>query len=158
MELWKASMIPTTVDSSGCNGFGTTLISDPSPRTLSSSTTGIIATAASKGKPLYSPSTKKAMNQSCHLESLNCQESTTFPMEQSLLFVLSEVIVDLISLESILNFLKALFIPMFELKSLLVCTRFKSTRVMSWLPLFHTVCRHGLLQIYKMGNLCIDTC
>jgi hypothetical protein len=30
--------------------------------------------------------------------------------------------------------------------------------VMSWLPLFHTVYRHGSLQIFKMGNLCIGTC
>jgi hypothetical protein len=29
--------------------------------------------------------------------------------------------------------------------------------VMHWLPLFHTACRHGSLQILKMGNLCIDT-
>lgn len=157
MEWSKVSMIPTTEDSSGCNGSGTIATSDRNPRTSSSSTIGTITTAASKVKPPYRSSTKKTIYRSCLLQSSNCQKSIIFQTEPSPSSVSSEVTGSSISLENIFNFLKNSSILIYELKSLLVCTRFKSTLVMSWLPPFHTVCQHGLRQISKMGNLCGDT-
>ena len=158
MELWKASMIPIIEDSSEPNGLGVTDISDLNPRTLSFSTTGIIVTASSKGKHLCSSSTKTATCRSCHLQSSNCLKSTISQKGQFLSSDLFEVTGGLISLENVLNFPKNLSTPMFELKSLLDCIRFKSTWATIWLLLFHTVCQHGLLQIPKMGNLCTDIC
>jgi hypothetical protein len=60
-------------------------------------------------------------------------------------------------LENILNFRKPLSILMPELKSLLVCIKFRFTQAMTWLHLFHTGYPHGLIQIPKMGYRCIDT-
>lgn len=158
MELWKVSMIPIIEDSSEPNGLGVTDSSNLNPRTLSSSTIGIIVTASSKGKHLYSSSMKTAMCRSCHPRSTNCRKSTISQMEQSLSSDLFEVTGDSISLENILKFPKNLSTPMFELKSLPVCIKFKSTWAMIWLLLFHIVCQHGLLQIFKMSNPCSDTC
>jgi len=158
MELWKALMIPIIEDSFGPNGLGVTDISDLNPRTLSSSTTGIIVTASSKGKPLSSSSKRRVISLLSHRQSSLCQRLPTSQREPSRLFVLSEVIESWISSESVLSSLRPLSILMFELKSLPVCIKFKSTLAMIWLVLFHTVCQHGLLQISKMGNPCTDTC
>ena len=156
MELWKASMRLTTEDSSEHNGFGAIVISDPNLDTLNSSTTGIIATVASEGKPLCRLFTKRAMCQSYRLQSLNCRKSTTSQTEPSPSSGLSEVIGGSISLENISNFLKPLSILMSELKSLRVYIKFKSILGMSWLPPFRTIYLHGLLRISTLGDLCID--
>jgi hypothetical protein len=158
MELWKALMRPIIEDSSEPNGFEVTDISDLNPRTLSSFTTGIIVTASSKERHLYSSSEKTAMCQSCRLQSSNSQKSTISPKEQSLSSDLFEVTGNSISLENISNFPKNLSIPMSELKLLPACIRFKPTRAMIWLLLFHTVYQHGLPQISNLGNLCTDIC
>ena len=156
MELWKASMRLTTEDSSEHNGFGAIVISDPNLDTLNSSTTGIIATVASEGKPLCRLFTKRAMCQSYRLQSLNCRKSTISQTEPSPSSGLSEVTGDSISLESILNFLKPLSILMSELKSLRVYIKFRSILGKSWLPTFRTIYLHGLLRISTLGDLCID--
>lgn len=158
MELWKASMIPIIEDSFGPNGLEVTDIFDLNPRTLSSSTTGIIVTASSRGKPLYSSSKRRAISLFSHRQSSVCQGLPTSQRELSRLFALSEVIESWISSESILSSLRPLSILMFELKSLPLCIKFKSTLAMIWLLLFPIVYRLGSLQISKMGNLCIDTC
>jgi len=158
MELWKALMIPIIEDSFGPNGLRVTDISDLNPRTLSSSTTGIIVTASLKGKPLYGSSKRRAISLFSHRQSSLCLRLPTSQMEPSRSFALSEVIESWISSESILSSLRPSSILMFELKSLLVCIKFKSTLAMIWLVLFHTVYQLGLLQISKMGNLCTDTC
>jgi len=158
MELWKASMIPIIEDSSGPNGLGVTDISDLNPRTLSSSTTGIIVTASSKGKLLYSSSKRRVISLFSHSQSSPCQRLPISQREPSRLFVLSGVIESWLSSESILSSLRPLSILMFELKSLLVCIKFKFTLATIWSLLFHIVCQPGLLRISKMGNPCTDTC
>ncbi len=150
-------MIPITEGSSGPNGFAAIGISDPNPRILSSSITGIIGIVASKARPPYSSSTSRAIPQSWHLQSSHCPTLTPFRTERSLSSVLSAVTESSISLESILSFPRTLSILMSELKLLLVCIKFRSTLVMIWLLLSHTSYRHGSLQILKMGNRCIDT-
>lgn len=151
-------MIPIIGDSSEPNGFIATVTSDPSPRTLRSSTIETIVIAALKARPPYSWSKKMASFQSCHLPSSNCRTLTTFQTERSLSSVLSEVIENLISLESILSFLRALSILMSELKLLLSCIKFRSILVMTWLLQSLTSYHHGSPLTFQQGNLCIDTC
>ena len=157
MESWRALTIPITEDSSEPNGSVVIVTSDPSPRTLRSSTIETIVIAASKAKHPYSWSKRTASSQSFPLQSSNCRTLTTFQTERSLSSALSEVIESSISSENILSFLRSLSILMSELKSLLVCIKFRFIRVMTSLFLSHTSYRHLLLQILKMGNLCIDT-
>lgn len=158
MAWWRASMIPITEDSFEPNGFGTIANSDRSPSISSSSTIGIIATAASKGKHPYNLSKNRNLFPSCPLQGSHYPKLTISQMGQFLSSVLSEAIGNSISLGSILNSLKHLSILMSVLKSSRIYIKFKYIWVMSWLPLFHTVCRSGSPQILKMGNLCIDTC
>ena len=157
MDLSRASMIPITGDSFGPNGSGAIATSDPNPRTLSSSITKAIVTVTLRVKLPYSLSEKLAIPQCFHPQNSHCQTLTTFRREQSLLSVSSELTADWISLENILSFLRPLSILMSDLKSLLVCIKFRSTQVMTWLRLFHTSYHHGLLLIPKLGNQCIDT-
>ena len=157
MESSRASMIPITGDSFAPNGSGAIAISDPNPRTLSSSITKTIVTATLKGNLPYSSFKKPAIPQCFHPQNSNCRTLTTFRREQSLLSVSSEVAVDWISLENILSFLRPLSILMSELKSLRARIKFKSTQMRASLCLFHTSYHHGLLQIPKLGNRCIDT-
>ncbi len=157
MESWRASIIPMIKDSSEGNGFVAIVTCDPSPRTLSSSTIETIATAASKGKPLYSSSKRRVISLCFHLQSSPCQRLTISQREPSRLSVLFEAIGSWISSENILNFLKPLSIPMSELKSLPACIKFKSTQVMNLLLPFHTNYHHGLDRSLEMGYRCIDT-
>ena len=150
-------MTPITGGSSGPNGFAAIGISDPNPRTLSSSTIETIVIVALKAKPLYSSSTSRAISQSWHLQSSHCRRLTPFRTERSLSSVLSAVTENWMSSESILSFLRPLSTAMSELKLLPVCIKFRSTMVMIWLLLSRTSYRHGSLQILKMGNRCIDT-
>ncbi len=149
MELWKASMIPTIEDSFGPNGLEVTDIFDLNPRILSSSTTGIIVTAFSKGKPLLSSSERRVISLLSHRQSSLCQRLPISPREPSRLFASSEVIESWISLESTLSSPRTLSILMFELKSLPLCIKFKSTLAVIWLLLFLIVSQLGLLQISK---------
>lgn len=158
MESLKASMIAMIGDSLEDNGFVPIGISDPNPRTLNSSTIGIITIAVSKVKHLYNLSMNRRTLLLSHLQSSHCLRLITFPMAPSLSSASYEAIRILISLESTLRFLKNLFILMFGLKSSPVFIKFKSTSVMTWLPLSSTVYQHGSLQILKMGYLCADTC
>ena len=157
MESWRALITPIIEDSSEPNGFVAIVTSDPSPRTLNSSTIDIIGTAALKARPLYSPSKMSAIPQLCHPQGSHCLKLITFRMERSLSSVSFEVTESSISLENILIFLKPLSILMSELKSSLLYIKFRSTPVMNWLLLSHTVCQRGQLQIPQMSNLCIDT-
>ena len=158
MELWKASMIPIIEDSFGPNGLEVTDTFDLNPRTLSFSTTRIIVTVSSKGKPLPSLSKKRVTSLFSHRQSSLCQRLPISQREPSRSYALSEAIESWISSESILSSLRPLSILMFELKSLPLCIKFKSTLAVIWLVLFRIVYQLGLLQISKMGNLCIDTC
>ena len=131
MELWRALMIPITEDSSEPNGFAAIGISDPNPRILSSSIIETIVIAALKAKPPYSWSKRMAIPHSCHLQDSHCQVLTTFRKERSLSSVLFEVIESSISSENILSFLRLLSILMSELKSLLVCIKFRFTQMLT---------------------------
>jgi hypothetical protein len=63
----------------------------------------------------------------------------------------------LISLESILRFLKSLFILMFEPKSSLVCTKFRFILGRICSLRYHINYRNGLAQILNKSKRCIDT-
>lgn len=141
MAWWKASMIPITEDSFEPNGFEAIANSDRSPSISSSSTIGIIATAALKGKPPYNLSKNNNLFPSRPLQGSHYPKLTISQMGQYLSSVLSEAIGNSISLGSILNSLKHLSILTFVLKSSRICIKFKSIWRMSWLPLFHTVYR-----------------
>ena len=157
MVSWKASMRAMIGDSLEGNGFVPIVISDPNPRTLNSSIIDIIAIAVSKVKHLYNLSMNRRTLLLSHLQSSHCPKLITFPMAPSLSSASYEAIGILISLENTLRFLKSLFILMLGLKSSPVFTKFKSTSVMTWLPLSSTVYQLGSLQILEMSNLCSDT-
>jgi len=150
-------MIPIIGDSFEPNGFGATATSDPNPRTLNSSITKTIVTATLKAKLPYSSSKKLAIPQCCRPQDSPCRILTTFRTEPSRSSVSSEATESWISLENILSFLRPLSILMSGLKSLPVCIKSKFTQATTWLRLFHTGYHHGLLQIPKPGNRCIDT-
>jgi hypothetical protein len=157
MESWRASMIPIIEDSSEPNGFEAIATSDLNPRTLSFSIIETIVIAASKVKHPYRWFEKLASSQFCLLQSSTYRKWATFRTERSLSSVLSEVTGSSMSSENILSFLRALSIPTFVPKSLPAYIKFKSTQVMTLLPLSHTVYRNGSIQILNTGNLCIDT-
>ncbi len=157
MELWRALMIPITEDSSEPNGFAAIVTSDPSPRTLRSSTIDIITTAALRARPHYSSCKSKAIAQSCCPQNSPCKGLTPFRMERSLSSVLSAVTENWISSENILSFLRLLSILTSGLKLLPACIRFRFTQVTTSLFLSHISYRHVWLRIPKMGKRCIDT-
>jgi len=157
MEWWKVSTRPTIEDSFELSGFGAIAISGRSPGTLNSSITETIATAASKGRTLYSSSKRRVISLFFHRRSSPCQRLPTSQREPSRLFALSEVIESWISSESILSSLRPLFILMFELRSLPVYIKFKFTQGMNWLFPSLTNYQHGLHQNPEMGYRCIDT-
>lgn len=157
MESWRASMIPTTDDSLGGNGFVAIGNSDLNPRTLSSSTTGTIVTAASRGKQLSSLSRDSRIIPFSLPQGSNYLKSITSQTEPSLLSVSSEAIRNLISLESILKFLKSLSILTFGPKSSLVCTKFKSILGRICSSRYPINYRIGLLQVLNNSKRCIDT-
>lgn len=151
-------MIPITEGSSEPNGFVAIAISDPSPKASSSFTTEIIATAASKAKPLSRWFKKPVLSRFCRLQSSNCQSSTTSRMEPSLLSVSSEAIGGSMSSENILRFPRPLSTATSGLESLLTFIKSRSTLVKSWLRLSLISYQHGSPLTSEQGNLCIDTC
>ena len=157
MESWRASIIAMIRDSSEGNGFVAIVTCDPSPRTLNSFITETIATAASKGRPLYSSSKRRVISLFCHRQSSPCQRLPISQRELSRLFALCEVIENWIFSESILSSLRPLSILMSELKSLPIYIKFKFTQGMNWFFPSHTNYQHGLHQNPEMGYRCIDT-
>lgn len=158
MAWWRASMRPITEDSFEANGFKAIANSGRNASISSSSTIGIIATAALKGKPPSNLSKNKNLFPSCLPQGSHYPKLTISQMGQYPSSVLSEAIENSISLGNILNCLNHLFILTFGLKSSRSCIKFKSIWAMSWSPLSHTVYRLGSAQMLKIGNLCIDTC
>ena len=144
MESWRASIIATIRDSSEGNGFVAIVTSDLNPRTSNSSIIETIATAASKGRPLYRSSKRIVISLFSHLRSSPCQRLPTSQRETSRLFALSAVIESWISSENILSSLKPLSILMSELKSLPLYIKFKFTQGMNWFFPSHTNYQHGL--------------
>jgi hypothetical protein len=124
---------------------------------LNSSITETIATAASKGRLLYSSSKKRAISLLSHRQSSPCQRLPISQREPSRLFDLSEVIESWISSESILSSLRPLSTLMSRPKSLPVYIKFKFTQGMNWFFPSHTNYQHGLHQNPEMGYRCIDT-
>lgn len=157
MESWRASMIPTTGDSLEGNGFVAIANSGLSPRTLRSSTIGTIVTAASRVKHLPSLSRSRGILPFCLPQDSHYLKSITSQTELFLLSVSSEAIRFLISLESILKFLKSLFILTFGLKSSPVYTKSRSILGRIWPSRYHTNYRNGLVHILNKSKRCIDT-
>ena len=151
MEWWRALMIPTIGDSSEGNGFVAIVICDPSPGTLSSSTTKTIVIVALKVNPLYSSSKKLGTPRSYRPQNSDCRILIIFRMERSRSFALSGVTESWISSENILSFLKPLSIPMSKPRSLRVCIKSRSILGMIWLSLYRINYHHGLPQILKNG-------
>jgi hypothetical protein len=144
-------MILTTGDSLEGNGFVAIANSDPSPRTLSSSTIGIIITAASRVKHLFSLSRSRGILPFCLPQGSHYLKLITSQTESSLLSVSSEAIRSWISLENISSFLKTLSTPMSELKSLRTCIRSKSILGTISLPLYPITYQNGFPQIPNTG-------
>jgi hypothetical protein len=152
MERLKASMIPTTADSFAPNGSGATVISDPSRKTSSSFTIRTTGIVASRGKRPCRSSKKMVPRRSSRLPDTNYLKSAPkFRRESFPSSVSSAVIESWISLESILPFLRPLFILMSGLKSLRICIRSNSTKAMNGLRLSLTNYRHGWTQTLKIS-------
>lgn len=150
MEPLKAFMIRTTKDFFAPNGSGATSTSDPSRRTSSSFTIRTTGIVASREKPPCRSSKKMISGRSFPLPDTNYPRSAlksqmeTFPS-----FVSSAAIESWISSGNILPFPSPFFILMSGLKSSPAYTRFSSTAVMNWLPLFLTNYRPGWPQTLK---------
>jgi len=147
-EPWRNGAIESFNDtynrsSSGLNGFVTIAISNPSLKTLNSSTIETTDIAVSKAERHHRLLTRRALLPSSHLHDSHCQPLSTSPMEQSHLSVLFEVTKSLMFLESILNSPRTLSILTSELKSLPICIRFRSIVTMSWLPPSLISCLRG---------------
>lgn len=142
-------MIPTIEGSLEGNGFGAIVNSDPSPRTLNSSTTRAIGIAALKARLLSKSFKREAISPSCRPPNSVCQRSIIFRMEPSHSSGLSEVTESWISLENTLSFLKTLSIRMSELKLLPAYIKFKSILGTIWSPLCLINYPNGLPQIPK---------
>jgi hypothetical protein len=149
-------MIPITDDFSVGNGFEVMYISGLSPKTLRFSTTGTIAMAISKVQPLLSSLRRPALDPFWLLPNSRCQKSPISLMGLSRSFASFAVIVNWISGENILNYLRARFTRMFELKSLPTYTRFRSFMGRIGWRLSLTPFLLGSTPIPNLGNRCLD--
>lgn len=155
MEPLKASMIPTTVNSSAPNGSGVIVTSDPSRRTSNSFTIRTIGTAASRGKHPCRSSKKMGSGQSSHLLGTNYPRSALkFRREPFPSFVSSAVTESWISLGSTFPFPRPLFILMSGLKSLRNRIRFSFTAGMNSSLLSPTNYRHGWSRPFRISCFC----
>ena len=149
-------MIPITDDSSVGNGSEVMYIFGLSPKTLRFSTTGTIAMAISKAQPLLSSLRRTALDPFWLLPNSRCQKFPISLMGLSRSFDSFAAIVNWISGENILNYPRAWFIRMFELKSLPTYMRFRSFMGRIWWPLSLTIFRLGSILISNLGNRCLD--
>lgn len=150
MEPLKASMIPTTRDSSAGNGSGAISSSDPSRRTSSSFTIRTTGIATSRGRRPCRSSKKTASDRSSHLPGTNYPRSARKSRrELSPSSVSSAVTKSWISLESISSFRSLSSIPMSGLKSLPASIRSSSTAARNWSRLSLTDSRPGWTQPHE---------
>ena len=112
--------------------------------------------ATSKAQPLLSSLRRPALDPFWLLPNSRCQKSPISLMGLSRSFVSFAVIVNWISGENILNYLRAWFTRMFELKSLPTYMRFRSFMGRIWWPLSLTISRLGSILISNLGNRCLD--
>ena len=158
MEPWRASMRPIMADSFAPNGSEAIAIFAPNRRTLNSSIIKTTATATSKVKPHCKRFRRRALFRFFPLLNSSFPTSITSRKERSLSSGLSAVIENWISSEKILRFLKNLFTPMSELKSLRSYIKSRSIRGTNWSQFFLTNYHPRFPQIFKRGKRCSDTC
>lgn len=157
MEPWKASMIPTTVDSFVPNGSEAIASSDPSRRTSSSFTIRTTGIVSSRAKRPCRSSKKAASGPFPRLPSTNYPRSTPKSRRESFPSSVSSAATgNWISLENLFLFPSRSFILISGLKSSPTCIRFNSTAAMNWSRPSLTHYRHGWTQTLKRFHFPLD--
>lgn len=112
--------------------------------------------AISKAQSLSSFLKRPALDPFWLLPNSRCLKSPLSLMGRSRSFVSFAVIVNWISGENILNYLRAWFTPKFELKSLPTFMRFSSFMERIWYSLSPTIFPLGSTLISNLGNRWFD--